>query len=239
MKAPFRYLVYREAVMALKYLKSSIIGFMSISVMFLLTRLSYEYGNFAIFFDNEDKAVMAPILAYVDLTPILMIGMLVNLIAEVSQHEASSAWKKYRLSLPVSTWRYTLAKFTFTAIVFAAEVLLGTGYMAILGALSGAGFSVDTLAIILIIQGFFLAFSVILNIFVLIFGTIEKGGIAFGITFFAILIIYGKFFELDINIDITMIYSAGKYLPLIVLAIIGIMVVGYVATALMLKRRER
>ncbi len=239
MKAPFRYLLYREAVMTLKYMKSTIIGFVTLSAMFLLTRLSYEYGNFAIFFNSEDKAVMAPILAYVDLMPVMMIGMLPNSISETSQHEASSAWKKFRLSLPVSTWKYTLAKFIFTAIVFAAEVLLGTGYMVAIGALSGAGFSVDTLATILLIQGFLLAFSIVMNIFVLIFGTVERAGIAIAIITF---IFFGKIFSNpDVNFDYAMdfIKDAGKYLPFIALAIVGIMAVGYVATALMLKRRER
>lgn len=239
MKAPFRYLVYREAIMSLKYMKSTIIGFVTLSAVFLLTRLSYEYGNFAILFNSEDKAVMAPILAYVDLAPVMMIGMLLNSISEASQHEASSAWRKFRLSLPVSTWKYTLAKFIFTTIVFAAEVLLGTGYMVAIGALSGAGFSVDTLATILFIQGFLLAFSIVMNIFVLIFGTVERAGIAIAIITF---IFFGKIFSNpDVNFDYAMdfIKDAGKYLPFIVLAIIGIMAVGYVATALMLKRRER
>lgn len=239
MKAPFRYLVYREAVMSLKYMKSTIIGFVLLAALFLLTRLSYEYGNFAILFNSEDKAVMAPILAYVDLAPVMMIGMLLNSISEASQHEASSAWRKFRLSLPVSTWKYTLAKFIFTAIVFAAEVLLGTGYMAILGALSGAGFNIDTFATILFIHGFLLAFSIVMNIFVLIFGTVERAGIAIAIITF---VFFGKIFSNpDVNFDFAMdfIKDAGKYLPFIVLAIVGIMAVGYIATALMLKRRER
>ncbi len=239
MKAPFRYLVYREAVMSLKYMKSSIIGFVILASMFLLTRLSYEYGNFAILFNIEDKAVMAPILAWVDLMPVLMIGTLLTCIAEVNQHEASSAWRKFRLALPVSTWKYTFAKFIFIAIVFAAEVLLGTGYMAIIGALSGAGFSVNTFATILLIHGFLLAFSLVMNIFVLIFGTVERAGIAIAIITF---IFWSKIFSNpNVNFDYAMdfIKDAGKYLPFIVLAIIVIMAVGYVATALMLKRRER
>ena len=224
MKAPFRYLVYREAVMALKYLKSSITGFMSISVMFLLFRLSMVCGNLASAFDfgEEVGAVVNPMLI---------------------EHETAAVWRRFRMTLPVSPWKYALAKFTFVAIILAAAMVLGIVYMAISCSISGTAFDGRMIGMILVILTMMLAFAMLMKILVFVFGSMEKAGVASVIiSLFAVAPIMFREDRNEapnLNAMNELFDKAAElapFMPLIMIALLGL---GYVVTALMLRRRER
>lgn len=245
MKAPFRYLVYREAVMALKYLKSSITGFMSISVMFLLFRLSMVCGNLASVFDfgEEVGAIVNPMLIGLDFTPVVMLGAMLMSLAESDEHETAVGWRRFRMTLPVSPWKYALAKFTFVAIIFAAAMVLGIIYMAISCSISGTAFDGRMIGMILVILTMMLAFAMLMKILVFIFGSMEKAGVASVIiSLFAVApIMFRKDRNEAPNLNAMneLFDKAAKLAPFMPLIMIGLLGLGYVVTALMLKRRER
>lgn len=245
MKAPFRYLVYREAVMSLKYLKSSIIGFMSISVMFLLFRLSMVCGNLASFVDfgEEVGAVVNPMLIGLDFTPVVMLGAMLMSLAESDEHETAVGWRRFRMTLPVSPWKYALAKFTFVAIILAAAMVLGIIYMAISCSISVTAFDGRMIGMILVILTMMLAFAMLMKILVFVFGSMEKAGIA--AVFISLFAVAPIMFRKDrneapnlnaINELFDKAAELAPFMPLIMIALLGL---GYVVTALMLKRRER
>lgn len=245
MKAPFRYLVYREAVMSLKYLKSSIIGFMSISVMFLLFRLSMECGNLASAFDfgEEVGAIVNPMLIGFDLTPVVMLGAMLMSLAESDEHETAVGWRRFRMTLPVSPWKYALAKFTFVAIILAAAMVLGIIYMAISCSISGTAFDGRMIGMILVIFTMMLAFAMLMKILVFVFGSMEKAGIA--AVFISLFAVAPIMFRKDrneapnLNAMNELFDKAAELAPFMPLIMIGLLGLGYVVTALMLKRRER
>lgn len=244
MKAPFRYLVYREAVMSLKYLKSSIIGFMSISVMFLLFRLSLECGNLALIFEDAETQMIAnPIFIGLDLTPVVMLGAMLMSLAESDEHETAVGWRRFRMTLPVSPWKYALAKFTFVAIILAAAMVLGIIYMAISCSISGTAFDGRMIGMILVIFTMMLAFAMLMKILVFVFGSMEKAGIA--ATFISLFVVAPIMFRKDrneapnLNAINELFDKAAELAPFMPLIMIGLLGLGYVVTALMLKRRER
>ena len=245
MKAPFRYLVYREAVMSLKYLKSSIIGFMSVAVMFLLFRLSMVCGNLASAFDfgEEVGAVVNPMLIGLDFTPVVMLGAMLMSLAESDEHETAAMWRRFRMTLPVSPWKYALAKFTFVAIIFAAAMVLGIIYMAISCSISGTAFDGRMIGMILVILTMMLAFAMLMKILVFVFGSMEKAGVAAVIiSLFAVApIMFRKDRNEAPNLDAMneLFDKAAKLAPFMPLIMIGLLGLGYVVTALILKRRER
>ena len=245
MKAPFRYLVYREAVMSLKYLKSSITGFMSISIMFLLFRLSMVCGNLASAFDfgEEVGAVVNPMLIGLDFTPVVMLGAMLMSLAESDEHETAVGWRRFRMTLPVSPWKYALAKFTFVAIILAAAMVLGIIYMAISCSISGTAFDGRMSGMILVILTMMLAFAMLMKILVFVFGSMEKAGVAAVIiSLFAVApIMFRKDRNEAPNLNAMneLFDKAAELAPFMPLIMIGLLGLGYVVTALMLKRRER
>lgn len=245
MKAPFRYLVYREAVMTLKYLKSTIIGFMSVAVMFLLFRLSMVCGNLASVFDfgEEVGAVVNPMLIGLDFTPVVMLGAMLMSLAESDEHETAVGWRRFRMTLPVSPWKYALAKFTFVAIILAAAMVLGIIYMAISCSISGTAFDGRMIGMILVIFTMMLAFAMLMKILVFVFGSMEKAGIA--ATFISLFAVAPIMFREDrneapnLNAMNELFDKAAELAPFMPLIMIGLLGLGYVVTALILKRRER
>ena len=245
MKAPFRYLVYREAVMSLKYLKSAITGFVSVAVMFLLFRLSMKCGNLASSFEVEAEveAFINPMLVGLDFTPVVMLGAMLMSLAESDAHETSAAWRRFRMTLPVSPWKYALAKFTFVAIILAVAIVVGIGYMALSCSISGTVFDGRMIGTILVILTMMLAFAMLMKILVFIFGSVEKSGVAAVII--SLFAVAPTMFREDNdeapNIDgINALFDkAGELAPFMPLIMIGLLGLGYVVTSLMLKRRER
>lgn len=245
MKAPFRYLLYREAVMSLKYMKSSITGFMSISVMFLLFRLSMVCGNLASAFDfgEEVGAIVNPMLIGLDFTPVVMLGAMLMSLAESDEHETAAVWRRFRMTLPVSPWKYAFAKFTFVAIILAAAMVLGIIYMAISCSISGTAFDGRMIGMILVIFTMMLAFAMLMKILVFVFGSMEKAGIA--AVFISLFAVAPIMFREDrneapnLNAMNELFDKAAKLAPFMPLIMIGLLGLGYVVTALMLKRRER
>ena len=245
MKAPFRYLLYRECVMSLKYMKNAIFSFVLVSAIFLLFRLSLKYSNLALLFadDFESMTIASPIFFMLDFLPVAMLGVMFMCLAEASQHETVTAWRRFRLSLPVSPWKYALAKSSFTAIVIAVSILVGTGYMAFSCSLSGTVFDEKIIGAILFVFALMLTLSMLMKALVFVFGSIEKAGVATVVIMMLVIapFILGDETETEFSMQkmTDMIDKAGELLPFTVLILIGILCLDYVITALLLKRRER
>lgn len=245
MKAPFRYLVYREAVMSLKYMKHALTGSVGTIIVFLLFRLSLKCGNLALLFadDSESMSIASPILFGLDFTPVVMLGAMLVCLAESDAHETAAVWRRFRMTLPVSPWKYALAKFTFVAIILAAAMVLGIVYMAISCSISGTAFDGRMIGMILVILTMMLAFAMLMKILVFVFGSMEKASVAAVIiSLFAVApIMFREDRNEAPNLDAmnNLFDKAAKLAPFMPLIMIGLLGLGYVATALMLKRRER
>lgn len=245
MKAPFGYLLYRECVMSLKYMKSSITGSVGTIIAFLLFRLSLKYGNLALLFadDSESMAVASPIFLGLDFTPVVMLATMLMCLAESSQHETATVWRRFRISLPVSAWKYTLAKSVFIAIVLVIAIAVGTGYMAVSCSLSGTVFDEKIIGAILFVFAIMFVFTMLMKALVYILGSIEKAGIASSVIM--LFVVSPIMFRADrdeapgMQNFAAMFDKAGELLPILVLILIAMLGLDYVITALLLKRRER
>ncbi len=229
MKAPFRYLLYREALLSKKLISNAIISSICLAAVFILIHLSIKYGNLAGLFEGIEGA-----LTGMDYIPCVGFCTLLMSIGEATHTELNSAWRKFRLSTPVSPWRFSLAKYTYIAIITVAVTLISIGYKALCNYISGAGFGVKETSVILCIAALFLAFTTVMQILLFIFGSIEKAGIAATII---VLVLY-RIFDETIDSSINILNKTEKFLPFMPLVFIAIFGIGFSTTALFLKRRE-
>ncbi len=236
MKAPFRYLVYREALLSQKHISSAVLSSLCIAAVFLLTNLSIKCGNLAdSFADSNMKSGFAIGLNYI---PCVCCCTILTCMGEATHIELGSAWRKFRLSTPVSPWKFSLAKYTYIAIITIAVILFSIGYKALCNYISGVGFGVEEISAILCITALFLAFTTVMQILLFVFGSIEKAGIATAILILVLgRIIYRNNQTIDRFVNIfDKTEELLAFMPLVFIAIFGI---GFAATALFLKRRER
>lgn len=247
-RAPLKYLVYREFYMVKRNSLIATIVFLGVALICILVQLSMEMGNLSKLSPENMEMLKEVIHVYICYLPIGVSGMIFGAVCEGALKEVSQIWQRFRLSTPVSKWRFALAKHIIIIIMFGLSLILSFGYMVTIFAIKNEKITINDISITIIILLAALLLEILTQIFIILFRSMEKALLAImGISFVAIWVIFFKVgakmvLTMEEN-TITLTEVIGEWcmsiLPYTPVILIIIMMVGFVATALLYKRRER
>ena len=235
--APFAPLIYREYIICRKALLTALISVPIFSALPILMALSLRFGNLAML----PEVIVADLRANDDLLlklyPVIAPCMLCLSVSESAIHDAMPKWEHFRRSTPVPPARMALAKYAFYAIILAVSFLLAVAALWIFTLAMDISMLKTDFALILLLITPICILSVSAQFFITLFRSVDKGMLAMMVSMALPASLYA-----NPNHSITakaILGFAERNLPVFPV-IMGIaLVIGFVLTTLLYKRRER
>ena len=233
----FSALVYREYLICKKNLLTALISTPIFSVMPILFALSFRYGNLAML----PASIIADIRAYDDILmkmfAIIPPCILCISIAEAAAHDAMTEWDSFRRSTPVSPARMALAKYVFYAIIIALSFSLAVIALALFALAMNISILKTDIAVIFLLITVIGTMSVLAQIYVMLFRSVDKGMLALIATIAAPIVLLLK--ESNHFTAESILGFAEESLFLFPMLLAVILFMGFAMTSLLYKRRAK
>ncbi|MCI7758572.1 MAG: hypothetical protein MSH49_00935 [[Eubacterium] saphenum] len=236
-------LVYQEFLRSRKALIFGIIGAIAVASLFILTALSFRFGNLALLpkvayegFFNIISTVSLPLLAFIS-------GITVQ-SASSADSEANLLQRMFRKSTPITPFKYAAAKFILMSCYLVLGLALAFGLSTAFCAALETPFTVENCATMFACVEIILLFSVLMTIFqVFMHASRDKVGLILLLVFLAPIMIVGLIMTLN-NIELNLSFddilrfftTIFPFSPLIIAVILG---GGLFLTTAAYKRREK
>lgn len=232
-------LIYRELYLGRKGLIISCLAAIPTSVIALLVILSFKCGNLAVFSEMAEEIVF-----YAKLLPVLSLCFVGFSISEGAVKDEFSKWTGFRMSTPVSPWRFTFAKYFLMFFVGCLGMILSWMYLGLAGAVWGTGFDMTSFAIPFAVMTVAVSMSVIMQVGSMWFKSIDKAGMLLvGIYFIIVLGLNISGIMSDYNAENLSMDRVCDFLiravPYEILIIFLIYIIGFAATVFLYRRREK
>ncbi len=244
-KARFSGLLFRELQLSKTKMATGLAAFFVLGLLGVLILLSFRYGNLSLLFENMGETDMGEsirlsLIPMIELMPTLLAGVSILTLAEVSVRDELPVWRRFRRSTPVSNWKWAGAKYTLMLFMYLAGVILSVLYTALLSAVSGTEFTLQKFAVIMLVMTSILIFGVLFQLFIMLFHSLEKAGLALMVIIMAAVVPYAlqdqdggeNIMEILQNFSVIIL----PFIPLIVIAVLS---GGFCASAMLFKRREK
>lgn len=241
-------------------------------IIFTLILLSMYYGNIKEFFNyiigpaqnaadrveglaesirQAEGLFRGGITAAVKYVPLISVCFFVLETAAGSVNDERRLWKYFMRSTPVPMWKYSLANTIMYALMTAAEILVGTLYMALISAVTGTGVTKTDTAVLLTLAALGLLLALIFQTLTRLLHTVDRAGIAFAGIFFVTVIPYSMIRTLSdpsaANDPMEKLAQLTKlpdfltntlfpFLPLVIAALLGLV---FASDLILLERREK
>ncbi len=246
-KGTFRGLLYREFLLSKSNILFGMSCFIAMSAICFIVKGSFIYGNLAKLDLMADTAIMKMMQLSADFLPLIAAGDIIFSIASSSVRDELVPWQRFRMSSPVSHIKFALVKYAMTLICFLTAVIISFGFIAAVRAMDGEAFSRADAGLIMVFITFFTFMSVIFHVFVMILHSTDKAGMA---TAAALVLIVLPLFPSTAEVDATNDFYVDKrlndildftsdILPFTPLICAAVLALGFLCTAMLLKRREK
>ena len=236
-------LVYQEFLRSRKALIFGTIGAVAVAGLFILTGLSFRFGNLALLpkvayegFFNIISTVALPLLAFIS-------GITVQ-SASSADSEANLLQRMFRKSTPITPFKYAAAKFIlmscYLVLGLALAYVLSTAFCAALE----IPFTTENIATMFACVEIILLFSVLMTVLqAFLHASRDKVGLILLLVFLAPIMIVGLIMTLN-NIELNLSFddilqfftTIFPFTPLIIAVILG---GGLFLTTAAYKRREK
>lgn len=237
-------LIYRDLFLARKPLLFN--GVLALFMMFfgILVSLSTKYGNLAHVPKDYQDLLGEGLFILSCVLPVYMCAVVGTSVSETMQFECDDKWRRFRLSTPVSEYIFALARY----IVLLGAVAVCTGislvYMWGNSVITGEPVSAQSIAFVLAITFVFLIFSLLMQILIQLLGSADRAGIAMVVVLFPVMFLVMTHFELAEKIPADagmqfLLELCATYLPHISVIFVVFLVISFVVTAKLYKRREK
>lgn len=236
-------LVYQEFLRSRKALIFGTIGAVAVAGLFILTALSFRFGNLALLpkvayegFFNIISTVSLPLIAFIS-------GITVQ-SASSADSEANLLQRMFRKSTPITPFRYAAAKFILMSCYLVLGLALAYGLSTAFCAALEIPFAVENCATMFACVEIILLFSVLMTVLqVFLHASRDKAGlhllIIFGVPFAVVgLIMTLNNVELNLSFDDILRFCTTIF-PFSPLIIAGIIAAGLFLTTAAYKRREK
>ena len=235
--ASFAALIYREYVICKKALCMTLISVPIFSALPILVALSLRFGNLAML----PQVIVADLRANGDLLlklyAIIAPCVMCLSVSEAAIHDAMPKWGRFRRSTPVSPARMALAKFALYAIVLAVSFLLAVAALWVFTRSMDIPMLKTDIALILLLITAICTLSVLAQIFIMLFRSVDKGMLAIiACTALPVLLYRGK--HLNFTAEAVLGFAERNLCVFPVIMAITL-IIGFALTALLYKRRER
>ena len=239
----FGSLIYREFFLARKNIGSNLCGYVAFTILGLLIYLSFQYGNLA-----QVEADRESITMFIYMFPLLTGSGFCFSLAESCKREVYTPWMRFCHTTPVGCVKLALAKYvTLTLLNIISFVIAGT-YMWVIAKVSGESLGMGQFSVVIILLTFCNIFGIILQVFTMFFKSQDKAGILMAVILVATeVVVVTKQTKSIENAELIeqMLTWEGiqswclSHLAICLMIFVLSNVVGFVATALLYKRREK
>lgn len=236
-------LVYQEFLRSRKALISGVIFAVAVAALFILTALSFRFGNLALLpkiayegFFNIISTVALPLLALVS-------GITIQSACSADS-ESSLLSRMFRKSTPITPFRYAAAKFILMSLYFVLGLGLAFGLSQALCAALEIPFATENIAIMFACIELDLLFGMLMTITqAFLHASHDKAGLHLLIIFIIPIAVIGLIMTLN-NIEIGISPEAiadffTTIFPFSPLIIAVILAAGLLLTTAAYKRREK
>ena len=237
----FGSLIYREFFLARKNIGSNLCGYVAFAILGLLIYLSFQYGNLA-----QVEADQESIAMFIYTFPLLIGSGLCFSLAESCKREVYTPWMRFCHTTPVGCVKLALAKYvTLTLLNIMSFVIAGT-YMWVIAKVSGESLGMGQFSVVIVLLTFCNIFGIILQVFTMLFKSQDKAGILMVVILIAteVVIMTNQKPENVEFVEQIMTWEGIQswclsHLAICLMIFVLSNVVGFVATALLYKRREK
>ena len=238
-------LVYREFFLARKNLFTNSLLFILVSVLCCLIQLSMKTGNLSLLIKNNDDFLKDMIIIMINFYPILSGGFISDGITVSALRESNLLWLRFCHSTPVNHWKFALAKYASILLLFFAELILCSVYMSIICYISDTKFTYSHIVFIISIICLITLFNIGMQVFTMLFHSMDKGGLAMVFILFSIICvpmtktIYSENSEIPMFTFEALQERFINMFPALIIIFVVLFICGFIATAMLYKRRER
>lgn len=237
----FGSLIYREFFLARKNIGSNLCGYVAFAILGLLIYLSFQYGNLA-----QVEADQESIAMFIYTFPLLIGSGLCFSLAESCKREVYTPWMRFFHTTPVGCVKLALAKYvTLTLLNIISFVIAGT-YMWVIAKASGESLGMGQFSVVIVLLTFCNIFGIILQVFTMFFKSQDKAGILMVVILIATeVVIMTNQKPANVEFVEQIMTWEGiqswclSHLAIFLMIFVLSNVVGFVATALLYKRREK
>ena len=233
----FAALLYREYVICKKALLTALISVPIFSALPILMALSLRYGNMAMLPSNIVSDIRANDDLLLKLNTVIVPCMLYLSVVETAIHDVMPKWEHFRRSTPVSPMRMALAKYAFYAIILAVSFLLAVAALWFFTLATDISMLKTDFALILLLITPICILSVSAQFFITLFRSVDKGMLAMMASLALPALLYANP-NRSTTAEIVLAF-AERNLPVFPVIMVIVLVIGFVLTTLLYKRRER
>ena len=237
----FGSLVYREFFLARKNIGSNLCVYVAYSILGLLIYLSFQYGNLA-----EVEADQESVAMFIHIFPLLIGSGLCFSLAESCKREVYTPWMRFCHTTPVGCVKLALAKYVTLALLNIMSFVIAGTYMWVIAKVSGESLGMGQFSVVIVLLAFCNIFGIILQVFTMLFKSQDKAGILMFVILIAtevVIMTNRKPANVEFVEQIMMWEGIQSWclshLAICLMIFVLSNVVGFVATALLYKRREK
>lgn len=240
--AAVKSLIYKEFYMASKPLLTQMITFVLFAIMGILIEVSFQIGNLALLSDSIKSEIKEMVDFGILIYPVFMAGIFTFTISDTSMKDEDAAWKRFCYSTPVSHMDFAIAKYTAFLMTIIVESILSFAYVAVVCHILNVKFSKIYLAYILAVIAVTTFMAILNHVGILLFHSKDKAGLLMFAVLLSIVLIPVLINRKSGNVPFTkevMESSAIYLLPWLPGIIAVALILGCLASAMLLKRREK
>ncbi|MBQ8527598.1 MAG: ABC-2 transporter permease [Lachnospiraceae bacterium] len=240
-----KYLIYRDFFLARKTIFiNAALGFF-LMLFGLLVSLSGKYGNLALVPESYQEILDDMMFMFSCFIPVYACAGVGVSVIETMQFECDKKWKSFRLTTPVSGYMYALAR--YIVILSAVGVCMGIALLYMWGnsLITGEPVSGKSIAFMLVLTFYFMIFSLLMQILIQVLGSADRAGIAMVIlmipAMFGVMWYVEKHMLIPVDAAVMpfLVNLCAKHLSKVAVIFVIVLVVSFILTAKLYKRREK
>lgn len=241
-KGSFKCLVIREFYMCRKSVIPGLIAFVGFAGLVILLQLSFKVGNLALL-PQEFKAEFMEMFQAFCFFPVALANVVLDGTARSSADEGGAKWRRFRLATPIPPVRFAAAKYTIMLIQLVVSVFLVGIYVKIIDIMKVVTVDKDFVAISMMIFLVMIIYAVAMQVLSMLFGSFDKAGMILMGVAFACMVLFFPDVETGAGAD-KLLYEqfvnfCRGYMYYVPLCIVAVFAVGFGATTMLYKRREK
>lgn len=240
-----KYLVYRDFFLARKTIFINVaLGFF-LMLFGILVSLSSKYGNLALVPESYQDILDDIMFMFSCFMPVYACAGVGVSVTETMQFECDKKWRSFRLTTPISGYVYALAR--YIVILGSVSVCMGIALLYMWGnsLITGEPVSGKSIAFMLVFTFCFMMFSLLMQILIQLLGSADRAGIAMVIlmipAMFGVMPYVEKHMLIPVDEPVMpfLVNLCAKYLPKVSVIFVIVLVISFIVTAKLYKRREK
>ena len=249
-KGSFTGLLYRELYLARKSCITGIIMFAAFAAAGWLVLLSTQFGNLAKLFtelelpEQQMNNMRDTVFMMMKGLPSVMGMQFLFAVAEMAARDELAAWQRFARCSPVMPAKRAAVRTVILLMAAAASFLLPLAYIAFIDVLQGQGVSYDELAVLTTFVVGVSAVTVLAQVYIMLFHSMDKGMLALMATILVPTWIYAFISGMDrhdeeLDLEEAFLPFCRSFCPFAPLVFIAVLAIGFAVMYLLFKRREK